>query len=55
MAVIGDQNSLEPILVKHRRGQIRKELRHAGLLLNDVITSGLPTNREEPGTRAQIE
>ena len=32
-----------------------QELRYAGLLLNDVITSGLPTNREEPGTRAQIE
>jgi hypothetical protein len=25
MAVIGDQNSLEPILVKHRRGQIRSQ------------------------------
>ncbi len=25
MAVIGDQNSLEPIPVKHRRGQIRSQ------------------------------
>jgi hypothetical protein len=25
MAVIGDQNSLKPILIKHRRGQIRRQ------------------------------
>jgi hypothetical protein len=45
MAVIGDQNSLEPILVKHRRRPIRRQrlfdenaqFQHSGPLPRQVL------------------